>query len=454
MPGVILQLRRFFRFEGVSMNVVFMTLFISYILQINSIISGQPLYMIALVTLLPWIPLALFEGVWKVKNYSIIAVLGLFTILQVGHFAEHVIQVVQLNVLNGTVACPPPIDNLENAKRGFELGLRKPGIEPSYSSASQIVKPGPDGFPKLDPTGKQVAGPAACAVFGQLDLEVVHLVWELIGYIGTAAVLLYFPRNKFLMIAFLCLSWHALEHLTITYFYYFDQIPAWPGFRQLWATVPGPGSTFIAVPAGRQETLLNFYDAGGKFGLMAKNGMFELLTGFKGMPVRPELHMGYNLLITIPTVIGFLIELKGLRSRYLEQTFSDLSSKQIANLSMRVDDVAFAKGQVILTEGDVATDCYLIKEGAAEVYISYGAPDQRLIAEVGSGSLVGEMGLLEHKMRSATVVAKSNCQCLRFSAELFAELTNTSSGEFQSDATLKKIQKIVQMRHDFNSALA
>ena len=454
MPSLLLQLRRFFRFEGVSMNVVLITLLISYVLQINSIISGQPLYIIALVTLLPWIPLALFEGVWKVKNYSIIAVLGLFTILQVGHFAEHVIQVVQLNVLNGTVACPPPIDNLENAKRGIELGLRSSTVEPSYTSTSQIVKPGADGFPKLDPNGKQISGPAACAVFGQLDLEVVHLAWELIGYLGTAAVLLYFPRNKFLLIAFLCLSWHALEHLTITYFYYFDQMPTWPGFKQLWATVPGPGSTFIAVPAGREETLLNFYEAGGKFGLMAKNGMFELLTGFKGMPVRPELHMGYNFLITIPTVIGFLVELKGLRNSYLEQTFSDLTTQQIANLSTRVDDVVFHKGHVILTEGDLANDCYLIKEGVVEVYVNYGKPDQKLIANIGSGNLIGEMGLLENKVRSASVVAKSNCQCIRFSAAVFAELINTSSGEFQSEATHRKIQKIVQQRREMNSVLA
>ena len=91
MNQIVAQARRFFRFEGVSLQVVLVTAFISYVLQINAIVGGEPLYLIAFYTLLPWIPLALFEGIWKVKNYSMIAVLGLFTVLQIGHFAEHLI---------------------------------------------------------------------------------------------------------------------------------------------------------------------------------------------------------------------------------------------------------------------------------------------------------------------------------------------------------------------------
>lgn len=82
---------RFLSFEAVSVRTVAVTALISYLLQINAIISGEPLYLIALYTLLPWIPIALYEGVWKVQNYAAVAFLGLFTILQIGHFAEHLI---------------------------------------------------------------------------------------------------------------------------------------------------------------------------------------------------------------------------------------------------------------------------------------------------------------------------------------------------------------------------
>ena len=446
MNQIIAQARRFFRFEGVSLQVVLVTAFISYVLQINAIVGGEPLYLIAFYTLLPWIPLALFEGIWKVKNYSMIAVLGLFTVLQIGHFAEHLIQVVQLDYLNGTVACPPPVDNIDNAQRAVDLGLRAATDQPSYYSFDRIAKAGPDGAPLVDANGEMLVGPAACAVFGQLDLEVVHLVWELLGYFGTGMVLLFFPRNRWLFIALLALSWHALEHLTITYFYYFDQAKEWPGMIQLWATVPTGGGHYMAVPAGQQEAMLNFYQAGGKFGLMANNGLFEQLTGYDGMPGRPLLHMFYNLCITIPTLIGFAIELRKLRSRYLEQTFKELSIDEVTRLSQRVEDVVFHKGAVILREGDPATHCLLIKQGKVDIYVGYGTPEQKKVAELRDGALLGEMGLLDGKPRSATAVAQGHVDCLKIDAVTFADLMDPTKGEFRSEATMQQVMRIADLR--------
>ena len=48
--------------------------------------------------------------------------------------------------------------------------------------------------------------------------------------------------------------------------------------------------------------MLNFYGQG-KFGLMARHGMFEQLTGVD-FAAAAHLHMGYNLVITVPTVLG------------------------------------------------------------------------------------------------------------------------------------------------------
>lgn len=445
------QFRRFFSFEGVSPKAIIITALISYVLQINSIISGQPLYIIAFVTLLPWIPIVLFEGIWKVKNYTAIAALGLFMILQMGHFGEHVVQVVQLQVLNGTVACPPPVDNVENARRAVEMGLRDASVPPSFYSTEKIAKRGPDGKAIIGEDGKMTIGPAACAVFGQLDLEVVHLVWELLGYFGTALVLMYFPRNRWLFVALLCLSWHALEHLTISYFYYFDQLPEWPGVKMLWATVPLEGNSYLAVPAGQVSTLVNFYEAGGKFGLMAKNGLFQLATGFNGMPARPILHMMYNLAITVPTVIGFFVELKKLRSRYLEMMFSDLSAEKLALLTSKVKDVTFEAGTTIVRQGDAPLACYLIKQGSVGIYLDHLGANEKMIAEVGDGQLVGEMGLLDRKPRSATVIALTRCECLEIGPDLFQELVSAEKGAFRSEKTMSKIQSIVRARQAINS---
>lgn len=450
MPTLVSQLRKFFRFEGVSMEVVVVTALISYGLQINAIISGQPLYMIAFVTLLPWIPLAVFEGVWKVRNYSMVAVLGLFTVLQIGHFGEHLIQVLQIHLWDGTVACPPPVDNAENALRAIERGWREITLDPTFASVDKIVQPAHMREFDINDDLAPIVGPAACAVFGQLDLELVHLIWELIGYFGTAFVLFYFPRNIWLYIAFLCLSWHALEHVTITYFYYFDQAENWWGLEHLWATIPGEGKTFVAVPVEMIGTSQNFYEAGGKFGLMANNGLFEKLTGFDGMPSRPELHMGYNFAITLFTVIGFLVEVRRLRSRYLESVFGDLSKDQIAALSQRVEDVHFDANAVIMQEGEPAADCFLIKEGKVGIYLGFGSKDLRLIAEVGSGQLIGEMGLLDSAPRSATVIALTPIQALRIDARLFAEIVDRIQTGVGSEDTLKQLRRIAEQRREFN----
>ena len=444
---------RFFSFEAISVRTVALTALISYVLQINAIISGEPLYLIALYTLLPWLPIAFYEGIWKVKNYTAVAFLGLFTVMQIGHFAEHLVQVIQIDLANGTVACPPPLDNVANSARGIALGLRDNLLEPSFYSVEKIMKPGPDGFPIIGSDGQPLIGAAACAVFGQLDLEIVHLIWELIGLFGTAACLYFFPRNIFLWIAFACLCWHALEHLTITYFYYFDQELLWEGYKQLWATYPTVGNSYIAHPVGKEETMLNFYDAGGKFGLMAKHGMFHQLTGFEGMPGRAHLHMGYNLAITIPTVLGFLMEIRVIRNKYIEMAFGKLSSSELVDLSLRVKNRKFSKGKTVFKQGDFANNCFVISKGSAEIYLNKGKSNEVLVATLTQGQIFGEMGLLDVsvKKRTATVIALTNLECLEIDAETFADLASGSgSGDFQSDSTSENIKNLVNLRQAQN----
>ena len=453
--GFIGLFNRFFSFESVSVRTVAITALISYLLQINAIISGEPLYLIAFYTLLPWMPIALYEGVWKVQNYAAVAFLGLFTVLQIGHFAEHLIQVFQIDLMNGTVACPPPIDNLANYGRAVELGLREALSEPSFYSVEKIIKPGPDGLPIIGSDGQPLMGSAACAVFGQLDLEIVHLIWELIGLFGTAICLYYFHKNIFLWIAFAALCWHALEHLTITYFYYFEQEKLWEGFKQLWATYPVAGNVYVAHPVGKEEAMLNFYQAGGKFGLMAKHGMFEQLTGFQGMPGRAHLHMGYNLTITIPTVLGFLWELRRLKNSYLEMTFGRLSGAELSSLSLRVNQVTFKKGETIFEQGDLAQYCYVLTKGSVDVILKKGKDKTTHIATLKEGDLFGEIGLLDQKnnKRTATIITNSSVNCLQIDADTFADLVKSDDGEFRSEDTSEQIKQLVNFRLTQNKAL-
>jgi hypothetical protein len=279
-------------------------------------------------------------------------------------------------------------------------------------------------------------------------LEIVHLIWELIGLFGTAACLYFFHKNIFLWIAFAALCWHALEHLTITYFYYFEQEKLWEGFKQLWATYPITGNSFVAEPVGKEAAMLNFYEAGGKFGLMARHGMFEQLTGFEGMPGRAHLHMGYNLTITVPTVIGFLCELRTIKNRYLELVFDKLSNQELSRLSLNVKTKSFKAGEDVVKQGEIATFCYVITKGSAEVLIDKGTRNESLIATLGEGDLFGEIGLLDKnaKKRTATVTAVKSLSCLEIDAATFADLTDSKTGDYRSEGTSSNIKKLVATR--------
>lgn len=65
----------------------------------------------------------------------------------------------------------------------------------------------------------------------------------------------------------------------------------------------------------------------------------------------------------------------------------------------------YAAGQVIFAEGDANTDrFYVVQEGQVDV-----ANKKRFLETIQPGGFFGEMGLVNHKPRSATATAKTNC---------------------------------------------
>ena len=204
----------------------------------------------------------------------------------------------------------------------------------------------------------------------------------------------------------------------------------------------------MADPVGKEVAMLNFYEAGGKFGLMAKHGMFEQLTGFEGMPGRAHLHMGYNLAITVPTVLGFLYELRTIRNRYLEMAFDKLSNQELSQLSLNVKAKTFKTGEDVIKQGEVATFCYVITKGTADVLLDKGKDNETLVVTLGEGDLFGEIGLLDDKTkkRTATVTASKNLHCLEIDANTFADLVDEKTGDYRSATTSANIKQLVALR--------
>ena len=69
--------------------------------------------------------------------------------------------------------------------------------------------------------------------------------------------------------------------------------------------------------------------------------------------------------------------------------------------------LTFAKGDIIFRQGDFANVMYDIVSGKVGIYSDYQGEQEKLIAELGDGQILGEMGMIEAYPRSATAVALS-----------------------------------------------
>lgn len=65
----------------------------------------------------------------------------------------------------------------------------------------------------------------------------------------------------------------------------------------------------------------------------------------------------------------------------------------------------FRKGKVVFNEGDPGDCMYYIRWGSVAIYSQYNTRNQKKIAELSRGNYFGEMGLLDHQQRNATVVS-------------------------------------------------
>ena len=68
------------------------------------------------------------------------------------------------------------------------------------------------------------------------------------------------------------------------------------------------------------------------------------------------------------------------------------------------DLVSFAAGSVILREGEPGDHMYVVMEGELSILIK-----DKVIATASPGEIIGEMALINSAIRTATVIADSDC---------------------------------------------
>ncbi|MGH9010426.1 MAG: cyclic nucleotide-binding domain-containing protein, partial [Acidimicrobiia bacterium] len=308
--------RRLLALGNVPPRVVLVTALASYVGLALAGLQGWPLWGMVLATASPWIPLLFVEVAWTYRHYQWLALLYLLVLTQGGHVVEHIAQMVQIHVLR---------------------------LRPGHTHG----------------------------IFGALDIEWVHFIWN--TWILAAVVLLIrrFRRNPWLWASLAVAGWHEAEHVVIL-------------------------AKYLAT--GQQGTP----------GLLATGGAIA-----GGVLPRPDLHFLYNLVETVPLVGGFVYQLRRSHNEWLARALPDLPTEVLIETTNRLEPVKVAVGETVVRQGQPADRFYIIARGELDILRDDGdGAGEAMVGALGPGQFFGEIGLLTNSPRTATVRARGPAELL------------------------------------------
>lgn len=84
--------------------------------------------------------------------------------------------------------------------------------------------------------------------------------------------------------------------------------------------------------------------------------------------------------------------------------FAECSKRELGQVARAGTEITVEAGSIIAEQGQMGREAYIILSGTVE--IKRGG---RKIASLGAGDIVGELSLLDHGPRTATVVCDTDC---------------------------------------------
>ena len=375
------QVGRLLRGREVQFRAVVITALASYLAQLIGILLHWPLWAIALATILPWVPLFTMKILWTSKHYGFMALYLVIMILQAGHVGEHVVQVLQfIFIYNPAHSC-----------YGFSwYGICKD----------------------------------AHGVFGELDRETVHFIWDGLILVACIVVKVHFRKSKniWLTLAVVAAAIHQAEHIFLFGTFLFDN-----NFYQ-------NGGYFLGIH------IASGY--GAQNGVMGHDGLVGTLIPFLNpiLPARIPLHFIYNTLVLIPMLLGFRKQVQYIYDEWLAKALPNLTEEQLIAATAQSENVKFAPGQIVFRQGDPADKFYIITKGQVDVLRQDEKTGQEIqVARLSEGQYFGEIGILGNTGRTATIKAVSQVECLALNRDVFKEMIASSSAAYKDvDVVLRR----------------
>jgi CRP/FNR family cyclic AMP-dependent transcriptional regulator len=97
--------------------------------------------------------------------------------------------------------------------------------------------------------------------------------------------------------------------------------------------------------------------------------------------------------------------------------FAGFEPAELERVAELADEVEALPGAVIIDQGRVGQECFVVLEGQATVHVG-----DDLVATIGPGTMIGEMALVDHRPRSASVIAESPMRLVAFDTDDFKRL--------------------------------
>lgn len=180
-PGTI---ERLLTTQSAPPHVLVLTAFTSYLAIAVGLAAGWPAWAVVGAASAPWLLVFSVELAWTYRHFHWLALFYVLVATQGGHFVEHVVQMVQIHVLDRT-------------------------------------------------------GPDARGVFGNLDIEWVHFGWNTWVLIAVVALLVHYRRNPWLWVTLVFATWHEIEHVFILAEYLSTDAAGTPGLLSRGGAIGG-----------------------------------------------------------------------------------------------------------------------------------------------------------------------------------------------------------------------
>lgn len=116
---------------------------------------------------------------------------------------------------------------------------------------------------------------------------------------------------------------------------------------------------------------------------------------------------------------------KTTRIQHSANLLADLPKSQLSHFFARAPLRDLKAGRALFSAGDVGDGCYRVEQGLLKIIATSPQAEERIVAMLGPGSIVGELSAIDGLPRSMSVVAFEDCTLRFVSRENFEKSVQT-----------------------------